>query len=60
MNDNTKILNLVEYKSRIELLTIYHDCHRCNTPKAIPQRIDTEKDLLEKDCRKCHEPVCIW
>lgn len=55
--------NVIDLTKAIEdkkLLTIYHDCHRCNTARVIPQHIDKERDVLEKNCPKCGQVVAIW
>lgn len=54
------ILDFCKAKRVKELLTIWHDCHRCDSARIIPQHIDTEKDVLEKDCPKCGQRVAIW
>lgn len=52
--------NVIDFKEAKDLLTIWHDCHRCNTNSIIPQHIGKEKDVLEKDCPKCGKTVAIW
>ena len=57
---DNNILDFNETKITKDLLTIWHDCHRCDTKSVIPQNIKTEKDVLEKDCPKCGKRVAIW
>lgn len=55
-----KIFSLCDKRKEIELLTIWHDCHRCGSKKAVPQNIKTEKYKLEKECPKCGKTIAIW
>lgn len=57
---DNKVLDFIKAKESKELLTIWHDCHRCNTPRVIPQHIGKESDVLEKPCPRCGEIVAIW
>ena len=55
--------NLLDFNFALEsknLLIVWHECHRCNSGHVIPQHIEKEKDLLEKDCPICGKTVAIW
>jgi len=56
----SNVIDLTKAIEEKKLLTIYHDCHRCSTPRIIPQHIGKEKDVLEKNCPKCGQVVAIW
>jgi hypothetical protein len=57
---DSKVLDFNKALEDKQLLTIWHDCHRCDTARCIPQHIGKEKDILEKPCPKCNQIVAIW